>query len=175
VSRPGRPTAEKIVAPAALVEAVSAGRAAGRTVVFTNGCFDLLHVGHLRLLERAAGLGDLLVVGLNGDRSVRLLKGPGRPFVPFDERAELLAGFDVVDWVVGFEEDDPAGLVRLVLPDVLVKGGDWSPDRIVGKDTVEGRGGRVVSLPLAPGRSTTGLVERIRSSRPTDGEGDDPR
>jgi len=132
--------------------------------VFTNGCYDLLHVGHLRFLSAAAELGDLLVVGLNQDESVRRIKGPGRPFVPFPERAEVLAGLEVVDWVVGFSEDTPATLIEALLPDVLVKGGDWGVDRIVGRETVERRGGRVLSLPLVPGRSTTSLVERIQGA-----------
>lgn len=159
-----RSGAEKVTTIDALLPVLRAERSRGRTLVFTNGCYDLLHVGHLRLLERAAAEGDLLVVGLNGDASVRRLKGAGRPFVPFVERAELLAGLEIVDWVVGFDEDTPAEIVRCLEPDVLVKGGDWTPDRIVGRDVVEARGGRVLSVPLVPGRSTTSLVERIRSA-----------
>lgn len=152
----------KVLAVADLLRALTLERQRGSTVVFTNGCYDLLHIGHLRLLESAAGLGDLLVVGLNDDESVRRLKGPGRPFVPFGERASLLAGLEVVDWVVGFHEDTPGVIIDAILPDVLVKGGDWGVDRIVGRETVERRGGRVLSLPLVPGRSTTSLVERVR-------------
>ncbi len=173
MSHPRRPTDAKVVPLARLLEALAAERRSGRTVVFTNGCYDLLHVGHLRLLGSAAELGDLLVVGLNGDRSVRKLKGTGRPFVPFAERAALLAALEVVDWVVGFEEDTPASIIEAILPDVLVKGGDWGMAHIVGRETVEGRGGRVLSLPLVPGRSTTSLVERIRAepkeTHPDDG------
>jgi rfaE bifunctional protein nucleotidyltransferase chain/domain len=146
------------------VERVHAARSAGARIVFTNGCFDLLHVGHLDLLERARALGDLLVVGVNGDESVRRLKGADRPLVPFADRARLLAGLAVVDVVVGFDDDTPLALIRAVEPDVLVKGGDWSPDRIVGRDVVEARGGEVRSLPLLPGHSTTALVERLRQS-----------
>ena len=158
------PDVAKVVDVSRLREALGAERKAGRSVVFTNGCFDLLHAGHLGLLESAAELGDVLVVGLNGDESVRRLKGPDRPFVPFDERAELLAGLGVVDWVVGFDDDTPAALIDEVLPDILVKGGDWRLDQIVGRETVESRGGRVVTVPLRSDLSTTSLVDRIRSS-----------
>jgi D-beta-D-heptose 7-phosphate kinase/D-beta-D-heptose 1-phosphate adenosyltransferase len=135
-------------------------RAAG-TIVFTNGCYDLLHVGHLRLLEAAAVLGDALVVGVNEDASVRRLKGGHRPYVPFDERATLVAALEAVDWVVGFDEDTPEALVRAIRPHVLVKGGDWPLERVAGRETVEASGGRVVRIPLVAGRSTTTLVERV--------------
>lgn len=164
MNRPARRAADKVLRLDALVDALEAERRQRRTIVFTNGCYDILHAGHLHLLETAAVQGDLLVVGVNADASVRRLKGAGRPFVAFSERAELLAALEVVDWVVGFDEDTPAQLIEAVLPDVLVKGGDWTPDRIVGRATVEGRGGRVLSVPLTPGRSTTSLVERIRSA-----------
>ncbi len=164
MSRPRRPADSKVVSLALLIELLEPLRRSGRCIVFTNGCYDLLHVGHLRFLSAAAELGDRLVVGLNHDESVRRLKGSGRPFVPFAERAALLAGLEVVDWVVGFAEDTPAALIEAVLPDVLAKGGDWGVDRIVGREAVERRGGRVLSLPLVPGRSTTSLVERIRSA-----------
>jgi D-beta-D-heptose 7-phosphate kinase/D-beta-D-heptose 1-phosphate adenosyltransferase len=157
-----RPEHRKIVDLPGLCDELAAAREQGRRIVFTNGCFDLLHAGHVRLLESAAELGDLLVVGLNGDASVRRLKGPERPFVPFHERAEILAALETVDLVVGFEEDTPANLIATVRPDVLVKGGDLSPDSIVGRETVESRGGRVVSIPLRAGRSTSALVEKIR-------------
>ena len=173
MSRPRTSAAAKVQPLAELLPTLARERRRGRTVVFTNGCYDLLHVGHLRFLVSAAGLGDLLVVALNGDESVRRLKGPGRPFVPFAERAALLAGLEVVDWVVGFDEDTPATIIEAILPEVLVKGGDWGVDRIVGRETVERRGGRVLSLPLVPGRSTTSLVERIRAAatekHPADG------
>jgi len=153
------------------IDRVGQARRQGRVVVFTNGCFDLLHVGHLDLLERARAHGDCLVVGVNGDASVRRLKGPDRPLVPFEDRARLLAGLAVVDLVVGFDEDTPLELIRALAPDVLVKGGDWSPDRIVGREFVEAGGGRVVSLPLLPGRSTSALVDRIRALPGADREG----
>ncbi len=135
-------------------------RRRGRTVVFTNGCFDLLHAGHLALLERARSLGDVLVVGVNSDRSVRLLKGAGRPIVPLAERMEMLAGLRVVDYVVPFDAVTPARLVALLRPDVLVKGGDYRRSEIVGRRTVEAYGGRVVTVPLRRSRSTTDLIRR---------------
>ena len=163
MSRPRRAAHEKIASLDDLFRVLGPLRATGSTVVFTNGCYDLLHAGHLHLLESAAALGEILVVGLNGDDSIRRLKGAGRPLVDFEERALLLGGFEVVDWVVRFDEDTPQELIRAVQPDVLVKGGDWSPDTIVGRETVEARGGRVIAVPLRPGRSTTLLVEKIRS------------
>ncbi len=128
-----------------------------RTIVFTNGCFDLLHVGHLKVFEKSKALGDVLVVGLNSDRSVRRLKGPGRPVVPQGERARLLAGFEVVDYVVLFNEDTPQRLIRAVRPDIVVKGGDWKASQIVGRNIAK----KVVRVPLVRGRSTTDLIERI--------------
>jgi D-beta-D-heptose 7-phosphate kinase/D-beta-D-heptose 1-phosphate adenosyltransferase len=137
-------------------------REKGKTVVFTNGVFDLLHPGHLRYLEVARSLGDVLIVGLNSDASVRRNKGPARPIMPERERAELLAGLRVVGAVVIFDEDTPADIVRALQPDVLVKGADWPADQIVGRDTVEARGGRVVLVPIEHGFSTTAIIERIR-------------
>ncbi|MDA2914498.1 D-glycero-beta-D-manno-heptose 1-phosphate adenylyltransferase [Acidobacteriia bacterium AH_259_A11_L15] len=133
----------------------------GRRVVFTNGCFDLLHPGHIRLLEQARALGDVLVVGLNGDRSVRELKGPGRPLVPERERAEVLAALEAVEAVVIFEEPTPREMVAALRPDVLVKGGDWGPEEIVGREEVEAAGGRVERIPLAEGYSTSALIDKI--------------
>jgi rfaE bifunctional protein nucleotidyltransferase chain/domain len=141
---------------------VGGSRAEGRRVVFTNGVFDLLHPGHIRYLQHARGLGDLLIVGLNADASVRRNKGPSRPLTPQDERAEVLAALECVDAVVVFEEDTPAEIVRLVQPDVLVKGADWPADQIVGRDTVEARGGRVVLVPVEHGHSTSAIVDRIK-------------
>lgn len=135
----------------------------GRRVVFTNGCFDLLHPGHVDLLARAKALGDVLLVAINSDASVRRLKTPDRPVVPLEERAYVLAGLKSVDFVTAFEEDTPLELITAVRPDVLVKGGDWPLERIVGRDVVESYGGRVLSLPLLPGFSTTRIIERIRS------------
>ena len=133
----------------------------GRRVVFTNGCFDLLHPGHIRLLEQARALGDVLVVGLNSDRGVRELKGPGRPLVPARERAEVLAALEAVEAVVIFEEPTPRELVAALRPDVLVKGGDWGPEEIVGREEVEAAGGRVERIPLLEGYSTSALIAKI--------------
>ena len=134
-------------------------------VVFTNGCFDLMHIGHIRYLQAARDLGDVLVVGVNSDGSVRALhKGADRPIVPDAQRAEVLAALACVDYVVIFPEPDPGALIAALQPDILVKGGDWPLDRIIGRDTVEARGGRVQTIPLVPGVSTTALVQRIRST-----------
>ncbi len=146
----------------ALLEERRAWRAAGLRVVLTNGCFDLLHVGHLALLEAARRAGDLLLVALNSDASVRRLKGEGRPILPAAERAELLRALEPVDRVVVYEEDTPLEVVRALLPDVLVKGADWATDAIVGRAEVEAAGGRVLRVDLLAGRSTSAIVERIR-------------
>ncbi|GIW55475.1 MAG: cytidyltransferase [Nitrospiraceae bacterium] len=141
-------------------------RRQGKRIVFTNGCFDLMHIGHTRYLQAARELGDVLVVGVNSDASVRSLnKGPGRPIVPHAQRAEVLAALACVDYVVVFDEPDPGALIGALQPDVLVKGGDWAPDRIVGREVVEARGGRVLTIPLVPGVSTTALVERIQTTK----------
>ncbi len=136
---------------------------ASQRLVLPNACFDLLHPGHLRYLAQARALGDRLVVAVNADETVRRLKGEGRPLVPLDERMEVLAALEVVDYVISFAEETPAKVVRELLPDVLVKGGDWAPEQIVGKDTVEKAGGRVISLPYATGYSTSQLIDRIVS------------
>ena len=146
----------------AAVALVSRLRAASRTVVFTNGVFDLLHPGHVRYLGVARSLGDALIVGLNSDASVRRNKGAGRPITPQEERAELLLALAAVDAAVLFDEDTPAEIIAAIQPDVLVKGADWAADRIVGRDTVESRNGRVVRVPLETGYSTTGIVEQVR-------------
>lgn len=138
---------------------------AGYKVVFTNGCYDLLHPGHIRLLERARSLGDRLVVAINGDASVRRLKGPARPILPEDERAELVASLAAVDAVTIFEEDTPHELLAVLLPDVLVKGADWS-HWIAGREIVEGTGGSVIALPLEPDFSTTDIVTSVLSWGP---------
>jgi len=148
------------------VRFVTEQRAAGRTIVFTNGVFDLLHPGHVRYLRHARELGDALLVGVNSDRSVRANKGPGRPLTPDAERVEILEALECVDGVVVFDEDTPHELVAVLQPDVLVKGADWAEDAIVGRDIVEGRGGRVVRVPIEPGHSTTRIIEKIR--RPVD-------
>jgi len=134
----------------------------GRRVVFTNGCFDLLHPGHIRSLELAHAMGDVLIVGVNSDASVRQLKGPGRPVVPERERAEILAALESVDAVIIFDDLTPRRVIAGLLPDVLAKGGDWQGDQIVGREEVEAAGGRVVSIPVVPGYSTTAILEKIR-------------
>ena len=134
----------------------------GRRVVFTNGCFDLLHPGHIRSLELARALGDVLIVGVNSDASVRQLKGEGRPVVSALERTEILAALESVDAVVIFDDLTPREVIAALLPDVLVKGGDWPGDRIVGREEVEAAGGRVVSIPVVPGYSTTAILQKIR-------------
>lgn len=136
----------------------------GKRVVFTNGVFDLLHPGHVRYLTAARAAGDGLIVGVNSDRSVRANKGPSRPLNPDHERAEVIAALDVVDAAVIFDEDVPAEIIRAIQPDVLVKGADWAADAIVGRDTVENRGGSVLRIPLAEGFSTTSLLERLRNT-----------
>ena len=142
--------------------AIAALRREGRRVVFTNGCFDILHAGHVRYLREARRLGDALVVGLNSDASVRRLKGEERPFNELADRAEVLAGLECVDLVVGFEDDTPESLVRAVEPDILVKGADWKDGEVAGADFVRARGGDVEFIDILPGRSTTGIAERIR-------------
>ena len=134
----------------------------GKRVVFTNGCFDVLHPGHIHSLETARGLGDCLIVGLNGDESVRRLKGAGRPVIPAGERAEILASLECVDAVVVFEDLTPQKVIAALLPDVLVKGSDWPGDQIVGRADVEAAGGRVVLVDTVPGYSTTEILKRIR-------------
>jgi cytidyltransferase-related domain len=141
----------------------------GRRVVFTNGCFDLLHPGHIETLEKARNLGDALVVGVNSDRSVRDMKGAGRPIVPERERAEMLAALDCVDAVLIFDEPTPRETLAALLPDVLVKGGDWAGDQIIGRAEVERAGGRVVSVPVVAGYSTSAMVEKIRKLQAPDG------
>jgi D-beta-D-heptose 7-phosphate kinase/D-beta-D-heptose 1-phosphate adenosyltransferase len=138
-------------------------RDAGKTIVFTNGVFDLLHPGHLRYLEQARSLGDALIVGLNSDRSVRANKGPSRPVNPQDERAEMLEALACVDAVVIFDEETPYNLILAIQPDVLVKGADWAENAIVGRDLVEQRGGKVVRVPVEQGYSTTAILARIKA------------
>jgi D-glycero-beta-D-manno-heptose 1-phosphate adenylyltransferase len=151
-----------------LIQVVGRKARGSRRIVFTNGCFDLLHPGHVRLLERARSLGDALVVGLNSDRSVREIKGAGRPLLPESERAELLAALAAVDFVVTFDEPTPRALIAALLPDVLAKGQDWGAGEIVGREEVEAAGGRVERLPLEPGaqprNSTTEILAKIRST-----------
>ena len=135
----------------------------GEKIVFTNGCFDLLHVGHVRYLREARSHGDCLLVGLNSDRSIRTIKGENRPILPQEQRAEVLAALEFVDLVVIFEEPDPLRLIALVQPDVLVKGADWGYDQIIGREVVEQNGGQVIRIPLVPDMSTTTIINLIRS------------
>ena len=139
----------------------------GRRVVFTNGCFDLLHPGHVRSLEAARALGDILIVGINSDRSTRELKGAGRPILPELERAEVLAGLECVDGVVIFDEMTPQQIISNLVPDVLVKGSDWPADQIVGREEVEAAGGKVVLAPVVPGYSTTAILQKVREAGAT--------
>ena len=133
----------------------------GQAIVFTNGCFDILHAGHVRYLRKAKGYGDVLIVGLNNDRSVKRIKGEKRPILSEKDRAEILAALEIVDYVVLFNEPDPLRLIKALKPTVLVKGADWPKDQIIGRDIVEKTNGRVVRIPLVPGASTTGILEKI--------------
>ncbi len=160
MSGSGTPAIYSIDRAAELAERI---RGRGATVVFTNGVFDLLHPGHVRYLRDARRLGDALIVGVNSDRSVRTIKGPERPITPAGERAEVLLALEFVDAVAIFDEQTPDAIIRRVQPDVLVKGADWGPDNIVGRDTVEARGGRVVRMNLAPGYSTTDLIRKVKA------------
>lgn len=156
----------KITTLPSLTGRIARARSAGETIVFTNGCFDLLHIGHIRCLEQARGLGDRLIVAVNLDASVRRAKGPDRPILPASERMELVGALDCVDWVVGFRADTPLRLIQRLRPDVLAKGGDWTLDSIVGRDEVEGWGGRVVRLKVIPGVRTSDLIAKIRKPSP---------
>lgn len=133
----------------------------GKTIAFTNGCFDILHTGHLKTFKAAKSHGDILVVGLNSDRSVRAIKGRGRPILPQTERAEVLAALEDVDYVTVFNEPDPLKVITTLTPDVLVKGGDWAEDTVIGGDVVKRHGGRVISVPLLKGLSTTRIISRV--------------
>ena len=154
----------KLISRRAARGVVARARRRGERVVFTNGCFDLLHVGHVRSLEQARRCGDRLLVALNSDASVRRLKGRGRPIVPARRRAEVVAALECVDWVVVFREDTPLALIRSLRPDVLAKGGDWRLEEIVGRAEVESWGGRVVRIPVVPGARTTALLDRMRGA-----------
>jgi len=156
---------EKLKSLEELQEIIRELQAGGKIIVFTNGCFDILHLGHIQYLRQAAALGDVLVVAVNSDESVRRLKGAGRPIQPDRERAEILGALEMVGFVTIFEEDTPLTVIRALLPDVLVKGGDWSVETIVGRSEVEAAGGTVHSLPFSNGFSTTDLVKRIIKSR----------
>jgi len=148
-----------------LKKEIEALKAQGQRIVFTNGCFDLLHPGHIRYLYAARQMGDYLVVALNTDRSVKIIKGANRPIQSQDERTELLAALSFVDAVVLFDEDNPLMVIQQLVPNVLVKGGDWTEDRIIGADVVKKTGGVVKSLPFVTGYSTSALIEKIRDKR----------
>jgi rfaE bifunctional protein nucleotidyltransferase chain/domain len=152
---------DKIVTWERLKTEVEKRRKEGKTIAFTNGCFDILHVGHVRYLQEARKLGDLLILGLNSDASVRAIKGEKRPLVPQQERAEVVASLTAVDFVTLFDETTPLKLIEHLRPDCLVKGGDWSEEAVVGRDAVRSWGGRVAIIPLTPGASTTNIVERV--------------
>ncbi len=156
----------KVVTQDELILHVAEHKRNGQRVVFTNGCFDLLHPGHVRVLEQARALGDALVVALNTDASVRRSKGSSRPILPEGERAEIMAALEAVNYVTLFDEPTPRELIARVLPDVLVKGSDWGPNEIVGREEVEAAGGHVISVALEPGYSTTAILERMRAAGP---------
>ncbi|MDX6613990.1 MAG: D-beta-D-heptose 7-phosphate kinase / D-beta-D-heptose 1-phosphate adenosyltransferase [Blastocatellia bacterium] len=156
---------EKILSPIELLGVRGRLRAVGRKLVFTNGVFDILHVGHIRYLEQARALGDVLLVAVNSDRTVRELKGEGRPLTNENERAEILAALRAVTYVTIFDDVSPRSLIRQVLPDVLAKGGDYALDEIHGREEVEAAGGRVVSLPFIEGESTSTMIARMKNGR----------
>ncbi|MCJ7611568.1 MAG: D-glycero-beta-D-manno-heptose 1-phosphate adenylyltransferase [Candidatus Aminicenantes bacterium] len=137
-------------------------KAQGRTVVLTNGCFDMLHAGHIQLFRNAKALGDVLIVALNDDASIRRLKGPSRPIFPLAERLEVLSALGDIDYVTWFGEDTPQTIIAALVPDVLVKGGDWTPNTVVGRAEVEAAGGKVVIIPYVKGKSTTRIIDKIR-------------
>ena len=154
----------KIVSQEELMQITTREKGRGRRVVFTNGCFDLLHPGHVRCLAEARALGDVLIVAVNSDRSIRGNKGPERPLVPQQDRAEVLAALSSVDYVTIFDEPTPRELIARLLPNILVKGADWRLDEVAGRAEVEASGGRVISIPVAQGYSTTNLVQKIRKA-----------
>lgn len=151
----------KLVSLRTLKKHIGSARKKGETIVFTNGCFDIIHAGHVRYLNKAKSLGDILIAGLNSDISVRKIKGEKRPIVPQKERAEVLSGLEAVDYVVIFNEPTPIKLIKAVLPDVLVKGSDWAGHAIVGADVVKKAGGRIARIKLVKGRSTTNIIKKI--------------
>ena len=155
---------DKIFSLNELKDVLGLYRNTGGRIVFTNGCFDIMHAGHAQYLEEARAMGDVLIVAMNSDASVRRLKGPKRPVIGQEDRALMLAALESVDYVVIFEEDTPYEVINILEPDLLVKGGDWTPDQIVGADIVLARGGEVKSLPFRPGLSTSSIIERIRES-----------
>ena len=153
---------ENFLEPVQLAPILKNEQSKGRKVVFTNGVFDLLHLGHVTYLQEARKKGDLLVVGLNSDASVRRIKGPLKPLLPVEERAEMLLALACVDYTTFFEEDDPYNIIKILRPDVLVKGGDWAIDKMIGGDLVQSWGGQVLNIPVVEGRSTTNLIQMVR-------------
>jgi rfaE bifunctional protein nucleotidyltransferase chain/domain len=153
----------KIIAHPQINGLIADLKAAGEKIVFTNGCFDLIHVGHVRYLREAKNLGDRLFIGLNSDQSIRRIKDPARPLIPEEQRAEVLAALECVDYIVLFDEDDPYNLIKEVQPDVLVKGADWSMDKIIGADLVSSYGGEVQRIQWVPSISTSEIINRIIS------------
>lgn len=154
----------KVLPRPGLAKRIEELKGRGSRIVFTNGCFDILHLGHVRYLERARSLGDILVVAVNADASVRRLKGSGRPVLPESDRSEVVAALHCVDYVTVFDEDTPLEVIEELRPDVLVKGGDWAKEKIVGRQSVEARGGQVVTIEFEQGYSTTGIIERIQGT-----------
>jgi len=154
---------DKIVSWDTLQRRVEDLHGQGKKVAITNGCFDILHVGHIRYLREAKKQGDILILALNSDKSVRAIKGPKRPIVPQEERADLLAALEFVDYVTIFEEPTPAALIDYIQPDILVKGGDWKEEQLAGRETVKNRGGHIAIIPVVPGVSTTNIIDKIRS------------
>ena len=152
---------EKIKAKDELKNILEGLKRRGKRIIFTNGCFDILHIGHIRCLEEAKKRGDIFIVALNSDRSIRSIKGPSRPFTPEAERAEVLSALACVDYVVIFDEPDPLELISFLKPNILVKGGDWTPETTIGREVVEGTGGKVVIIPQIQGVSTSAIVDRI--------------
>ena len=157
-------TEEKLVEVIELVDIIKKQRDQGKIVVFTNGCFDLIHTGHTKYLRQARAAGDMLVVAVNSDKSVRQIKGQGRPILPLDERMEILAGFYFIDYVVSFDEPDPYELIKQLKPNRLIKGGDWPMNKIIGRDIVEAEGGIVFTIPQIPGRSTSSIIKKINQN-----------
>ncbi len=151
----------KLLSLNVLIKEIKQVASQGKKIVFTNGCFDILHAGHVRYLEEAGTLGDILIIGLNSDKSVHIIKGDKRPVVSQDQRAEVLAGLGVVDFIVLFDEPDPLNLIKAIKPDILVKGGDWSEADIVGADVVKSMGGMVKRVPIVPDISTSGIINEI--------------
>jgi len=154
---------EKVYLPEKIPSLISNLRKKGKTLVFTNGCFDILHIGHVRYLQKARDLGDFLIVGINSDQSIRGIKGENRPIIPQEQRAELLEALECTDLIVIFDEPDPLQLISLIQPDILVKGADWGTDQIIGREIVEQKGGQVIRLPLIPSVSTSLIIDTIVS------------